>query len=121
MWLLIRLRKENQKYFKILNVMFLMIQFFFRGRFRGGKGDNPHPQIQRQKIKIKMRINLSIDKNYTSHSLNSSEFEIYASKGEMFTYCCTLSYSSVHAIHFAFPPDCYTCPFDCGTLLLFYI
>ena len=89
---------------------------------RGAKG-TPPPQkkIQRQKIKIEMRINLSIDKNYTSHLLNSSEFEIYASIGEMFTYCRTLSYSSVYAIHFAFPPDCYICPFDCGILLLFYI
>ena len=68
-----------------------------------------------------MRIYLSIDKNNTSHLLNSSEFEIYASIGETFTYCRTLSNTSIHAIHFAFPPDRYICPFDYNILLLFYI
>ena len=39
----------------------------------------------------------------------------------MLTYRRTLSYSSVHAIYFAFPPNCYLCPFHCDTLLLFCI
>ena len=33
----------------------------------------------------------------------------------------TVSVNEIHKKRFAFPPDCYLWPFDCSTLLLFYI